>query len=438
MQNTSSTSLKRLALKGSVWIMFGVGTGQALRFVGNMILTRLLSPQAFGIMGIVNALLMGLGMFSDVGLRPSIIQNKRGEEPTFLRTAWTIQVIRGIVLTLLAAALAWPIAWQYNEPSLVLIIMVASLTSLIAGFHSTWLLVYSRRMTLAPLTILELTSYLFNLIAMILCAWYFHSVWALVLGAFVGSIVKLIASHTILSGVQMRFQWEPSAVTELIRFGQWIFINTAMGFLVARLDVFIFGSFAGMGMLGLYILAKNLSDLVMQVLKSLTSNILFPVYSRLAKQNIKILRHKMFKARIILLAVFLPPLWTLILWGDNLVALLYDDRYIEAGWMLQILAAGATATTIRITIGPIFLAMGDSFRRMLNTAIRLCLQIVSMSVGAYFWGMPGFFIGLALTDLLSYPALIYLTRSYGVWLPLLDTLAFGTSIFVIGVAFWLS
>jgi len=437
MQNTSSTPLKRLALKGSVWVMFGIGTGQALRFAGNIILTRLLSPQAFGIMGIVNALLMGLGMFSDVGLRPSIIQNKRGEEPTFLRTAWTIQVIRGIVLTLLAAALAWPIAWQYNEPSLVLIIIVASFTSLIAGFHSTWLLVYSRRMTLAPLTILGLTSYLFNMTAMILCAWYFHSVWALVLGAFVGITIKLIASHTILSGIKMRFQWEPSTVTELIRFGRWIFINTAMGFLVARLDVFIFGSFAGMGMLGLYILAKNLANLVMQVLKSLSSNILFPVYSRLAERNLKTLRNKMFKAKFVLLALFLPPLWTLILWGDNLIALLYDDRYIEAGWMLQILAAGATATTIRLTIGPIFLAMGDSFRKMLDTAIRLSLQIVSMTVGAYFWGIPGFFIGLALTDLLSYPTLIYLTRPYKVWLPLLDIVAFGSSFLIIGIALWL-
>jgi len=276
------------------------------------------------------------------------------------------------------------------------------------------------------------------MIAMILCAWYFHSVWALVLGAFVGCIVKLIASHTILSGVKMRFQWEPSTVTELIRFGRWIFINTAMGFLVARLDVFIFGSFAGMGMLGLYILAKNLSDLVMQVLKSLTSNILFPVYSQLAKRDIKSLRHKMFKARIVLLAVFLPLLWTLILWGDNLIALLYDDRYIEAGWILRILAAGATATVIRFTIAPVLLAVGDSFRNMIGTAIRLGLQIVSMVIGGYFWGVPGFCVGIALTDFFSYPALVYLIRPYGVWLPFLDTLAFGTSIFVIGVAFWLN
>ena len=437
-KSSSSNSLKRLALKGSAWVMFGVGAGQALRIGGNIILARLLSPEAFGIMGIINALLMGFNMFSDVGLKPSIIQNRRGEEPAFLRTAWTIQVIRGIVLTLLAVALAWPIATINNEPSLVLIISVAGLTSLIAGFNSTWLLVYSRRMILNKLVILGVMSYVLSLSAMILCAWYFRSVWALVLGAFVNSFVTLLASHTILSGIQMRFQWEPEAVGELIRFGRWMFINTAMAFLVARLDVFIFGSFAGMSMLGLYVLAKSLSDLVMRGLKTLSSNILFPVYSRLAERDIKSLRHKMFKARTILLVVFLPPLWVLILWGGDLIDLLYDDRYLEAGWFLQILAAGATATVIRVTIAPVLLAVGDSFRNMVGTAIRLSLQIVSMIIGAYFWGIPGFFVGIALTDLLSYPALVYLIRPYGVWLPLLDTIAFGTSIFVIGIAFWLN
>jgi O-antigen/teichoic acid export membrane protein len=437
-KDVSSISLKSLALKGSAWVMLGVAGGQTLRFVGNLILTRLLSPEAFGIMGIVNALLMGLMMFSDVGLRPSIIQNKRGEEPAFIRTAWTIQIIRGAVLTLLAAALAWPMVLLYNESSLLLLIPVAGLTALIAGFNSTWLLVYSRRMVLNKLIILGLTSSLFTMLAMILCAWYFRSVWALVFGAFVGSTIKLIASHTILSGVPMRFQWEPEAVSEIIRFGRWIFINTALGFFIQRLDIFILGSYAGMSMLGLYVLAKNLSQLVMRALMSLSSNILLPVYSRLAERGTKTLRSKMFKIRIILLVLSLPPLWVLVLWGDHLIELLYDDRYIEAGWILQILAAGGIATAIRTTITPVFFAVGDSFRQMISTAFRLGLLILCMTVGAYLGGIPGFFIGLALTDWLHYPVLVYLLRPYGVWLPLLDFLAFGTSIIVIGMGYVLN
>ena len=428
------SSLKRLALKGSAWVIFGIGAGQGLRLVGNVILARLLTPDAFGIMGIVNALLMGLGMFSDLGLKPSIIQNRRGEEPIFLCTAWTLQVIRGIVIALLAAALAWPLAIINNESSLTLIISVAGLTAIIAGFNSTWLLVYSRRMLLAQTVILDLTAYLLNLLAMVVCAWYFRSVWALVLGAFVGNLIKLIVSHTLLSGMPMRFQLETDTAMELIRFGRWIFINTALGFLVIRLDVFLFGSFAGMSMLGLYVLAKNLSSLVTQALTALSSRVLFPVYTRLFEQGHDVLRSRTKKVRMLLLTAFLPPLWFLILWGDQLVALLYDERYLDAGWIVQILAAGATATAVRLTIVPVLLAVGDSFRNMIGTMIRLTLQLISLAIGVYLAGIPGFFIAIALTDLLSYPALVYLIRPYGVWLPSIDALAFGTSFIVIGMA----
>jgi len=411
--NASPISLKRLAIKGSAWVMFGFGMAQVLRLGGNVVLTRLLTPEVFGIMSIVGALLMGLQMFSDVGLRPNIIQNPRGEEPVFIRTAWSIQVIRGFILASLAAILAWPLAFINGEPSLVLITMVAGLTAIISGFHSTWLLVYYRRMVLNKLVFLDLTGQFLSIVVMVVCAWYFRSVWALVLGSFVGSTVKLVASHTVLSGVPMRFLWEKEAVYELIRFGRWIFISTALYFLAVRLDIFVFGSFAGMTMLGIFVLAKNLSRLVVEALMKLSSTVLLPVYSRLAERSTKALRTRTFKIRAVLL-------------------------YKDAGWMLQIFAAGAIATAIRATIEPVLLAVGNSFRHMIGTAIILCLQIASMSVGAILAGVPGFVVGMALTDWLYYPVLAYLIRPYGVWLPFLDAVAFGSSVVVIGLLWWMN
>jgi O-antigen/teichoic acid export membrane protein len=436
--SASPISLKRLAIKGSVWVMFGFGMAQVLRLGGNVILTRLLTPEAFGIMAIVGALLMGLQMFSDIGLRTSIIQSPRGEEPAFIRTAWSLQVIRGFILASLAAILAWPLAFINGEPSLVLITMVAGLTAIISGFHSTWLLVYSRRMVLNKLVLLDLIGQFLSIVVMVVWAHYFPSVWVLVLGSFVGSTVKLVASHTLLSGVSMRFQWEIEAVHELIRFGRWIFISTALSFLVIRLDIFVFGSFAGLTMLGIFVLAKNLSRLIVEALMKLSSTVLLPVYSRLAERSTNALRTRTFKIRAALLALFLPPLWVIILWVPHIIEILYDVRYKDAGWMLQILAAGAIATAIRATIGPVLLAVGNSFRHMIGTAIVLGLQIVSMTVGAILAGVPGFIVGMALTDWLYYPVLAYLIRPYGVWLPFLDAVAFGSSVIVIGLVWWIN
>ena len=434
-QGISLALLKRLAIRGSVWIILGFGISQVMRFGGNIVLTRLLSPEAFGIVGIVTAVLIGLEMFSDVGLRPNIIQNQRGEEPEFIRTAWTIQIIRGIILAIAAMAFAWPLASLNNEPNLTIIVPVAGLTAIIAGFNSTWLLVYSRRMLLGKLVILDLAAHFSSLITMMIWAWYYPSVWALVAGIFANRLVKLIASHTVLAGPKMKIQWEPQSANELIRFGKWIFISTALGFCVARLDVFVFGSIAGMGMLGIYLLAKNLARLTVEPLIKLASTILLPLYSRIVEQNPEVLRSQTFKSRAMLLLLFLPPLWAIVLWGDQLIGLLYDERYQDAGWILQILAAGMISASIISTMNPVLLAVGDSFRHLINTATRFTLQILGMSIGTYYADVTGFIIGISVAEFLCYPMIVYLIRPYRVWLPLLDGLAFGSSFIVIWIAF---
>src|SRR5690606_37481258 len=102
--------LRRLALRGAVWTTLGEVVGQALRLVGNVVLAWLLGRAAFGVMTYVNIAKRGLEMFSDLGLAPNIIQSKRGLDPRFLNTAWTIQVLRGLVLWVVSCLIALPMA----------------------------------------------------------------------------------------------------------------------------------------------------------------------------------------------------------------------------------------------------------------------------------------------------------------------------------------
>src|SRR5205085_6387616 len=83
------SSLRQRTLRGSVWTSSEYVANVVLRLGSNLVLARLLVPQMFGIMRIVNIFAQGLQMFSDVGIGPVIIQNPRGDEPAFLNTAWT-------------------------------------------------------------------------------------------------------------------------------------------------------------------------------------------------------------------------------------------------------------------------------------------------------------------------------------------------------------
>ncbi len=188
----SSATIKKQAISGTAWTILGYGTSQSLRLGSNLILTRLLVPELFGLMALVSVFLMGLNLFSDVGIYPSIIQNKRGEDPTFLNTAWTIQVIRGFGLWIGCLLIAFPVAQFYEEPRLQLLLPIVGLNSIINGFNSTNLPILQRRMEIGKLIRFELGIQIISLVVMITWAWFSPSIWALVVGNLVSTTVEMI------------------------------------------------------------------------------------------------------------------------------------------------------------------------------------------------------------------------------------------------------
>ena len=117
-------SIGALAKRAAVWTFLGYGGSMALRLLSNMILTRLLFPGAYALMGLAQIFINGLQMLTDVGVQTGIIQSRHGGDANYLNTAWTVQVIRGLVLCLIAAMLGWPISLLYKEPTLIWLLPV--------------------------------------------------------------------------------------------------------------------------------------------------------------------------------------------------------------------------------------------------------------------------------------------------------------------------
>src|SRR5688572_13860724 len=93
-------SLRQLAIRATVWTIAATYAGQALRLASNLILTRLLFPEAFGVMAILLLILQSLNLFSDIGIQQSLILHPLGVERRFCNTAWTLQIVRGVCLWL--------------------------------------------------------------------------------------------------------------------------------------------------------------------------------------------------------------------------------------------------------------------------------------------------------------------------------------------------
>lgn len=398
--------------------MAGFGGGQILRLGANLILTRLLAPEAFGLMALINVFLVGLEMLSDIGVHAAIIHNKRGDDPEFLCTAWTIGVIRGVLLWGVACLIAWPAAVFYNEPRLMLMIPVSGLIVLITGFQTTAMAQHNRHMNLERLTILQLAAQAINLLVMVLLAWQMRSVWALVIGGVAGAIVQVTLAHFLLPGIRHRFTLNRNDVREIVRFGKWLFFATAIGYLAGQAsDKLALGKLVDRETLGIYSMAFMLAQLPSSVVTVLIGRVLYPALAEASRQDCSRFGEKLRRAR----TAIWPPLMMLILslgfFGPLTFRLLWDPRYHAAGWMLQLMLAVVWLDGLNCSLNAALLARGDSFASAVQNAISLIIGIPGMILGYTMFELPGLILGITAGRLCAHFALhsMLSSRSISVW-----------------------
>jgi O-antigen/teichoic acid export membrane protein len=420
MKKPELLTLKKRAINSGLWVSVSYGAQQVLRFGSNLILTRLLFPEAFGLMAIMQAVMIGLTMMSDIGIQPSIVQNKRGNEASFLNTAWTIQVIQGLVIFLVVLVTAPFFAEFYHEPLLLQLLPVVGLGAVIAGFNSTKLATANRELYMAKVTMIEIVTYVISLITIILFAWLYKSVWALVWGTLLGGLLKMLASHYMLSGNRNHFAWEPASVKALFGFGSWIFVSSALTFLAGEGNKLFVAKLLDVNMLAFYTLASTMSLIFWQSILQLSGKILLPAYSEVLRNNPYRIHNVMTKTRLVMII----PSWIcalfFVFYGDQFMWLLYDDRYRESGVMLRILAMGSLAGIVGGSYAGILLAKGLVRSSTALLALQIVVQVIAILIGHHFYQEYGVVIALASVSWLMYPAYTYVHIKAGLWQPKID------------------
>lgn len=413
-----------LPVRASLISVAHQGVGQALRVAAHLVLARLLSAEAFGLMGLVNSCTTAVELFSDLGIGQKIVHSPRGTEPAFLDTAWTIKSVRGCVLWLATLLLAWPVADFYGVPSLLYLVPVVGLGAILGGLTSTSVHLQERHLTLGRLVALQLSAQAVAAVVTIAWAWLHPTVWSLVAGGLAGGAVLLVGSHTLLAGARNRFRWDRESAREIFHFGRWMLPSTIVYFVLVLSHRLILGKLVSAEVLGLFNIASFLAGFVVLLLTGVSSRVLFPLFARQGEAaSPAAFRQRVARARGNLLVLALPPLCVLVVWGPETIALLYDARYLGAGWMTQVLAAGALVDCVITTSGSLPLARGDSRRHFLSLAGGTLLFAGGLLAGYALGGWRGVVVALAAAPLARYPGLAWALHRHGVWQPLLDLAA---------------
>jgi len=387
-------------IHGAIWTITGFGITQILRLASSLVLTRLVSPYVFGVMNLVNLFNQGLHMFSDLGLRQCVVHSPRGEEERFLNTAWTLQVIRGLILCLITLAVCWPLTRLYETPQLLWLVPIVGLTALCDGLNSKAVFIMIRRLERAKLVVRDLLANVISLITVVIWLWVVCSngitnerlasqqMFAFAACNVLSGLIGLGMSYTLLRGIRNRFDWDPNAGRELARFGGWIFLSTACTFLAENLDRLFIGKL-NLVVLASYNIAAQLARLPTLLLRELGHQLIFPLYSRLSRHNVDL--NQSFASIHVATTGFAGWLMAGAFAAcPTLVWLVFPEQYAAAGEYVRWLSVAAWFTILQISSEVVLLALGQTRQIAVGQFVKLIVLLPLM--------LAGYYLGVSLID----------------------------------------
>jgi O-antigen/teichoic acid export membrane protein len=279
VNQTENTSLFDKSISGSFWMLGARAGDRIFQLIRLVILARLLSPDDFGIMGILTLSLMILDTFSKFGLDSALIQTKK-KIHAYLDTFWTFTIGRNIVLfVIFFLASDWTAAF-FEVPDAAWAFKIIAFSFIIQALTNPGIVYFRKELHFKKEFAYLLSGTIVDFAVAIIAAIIFQNFWALILGYLAGSIVRLIASY-LLHPYRPKLSFNQKRFMELFGFGKWIFIMATLVFLITSGDDLLVGKLLGVTMLGFYQMAYKLSNLPATEITNVISQVTFPAYSKM-------------------------------------------------------------------------------------------------------------------------------------------------------------
>lgn len=418
-ETAQRASLGSRVLKAGSWSLLGTLALHGLRLASNLIMTRLLLPEAFGLMALIVTVLLALSLLSDLGIHRSVVREPDGDTERFLRVAWMVKCLRGgivgagFLLVALAAALMGPVLAApdtvYADPRLPGLLVLCALAPVILGAEATTRELALRNLMLGRIKVVQIIAQIVAILAMVLFASISPTVWALAAGMLMNQLVTTALSHVVYPGPRMAVLWDAEIADRLWQYGKWLIGSSAFTFLARNWDRLYLGGVISATAFGVYAIAQVWIDAARQMVQIVLDTVGFSALGEVIRERPddvpRLFRKFQTIADGICLMCFVVP-YAL---GPMLIDLIYLPVYTDAGHHMQILALGLLAMRFE-TFNMLILNMGKSQVMMWISAIRAGAIMVSLPLAYMWFGLTGALCAVALSSLVSVPYALYHTR----------------------------
>jgi len=395
--------LAQRAARSGVWVYATNIAEQVFSFSRVIILARLLSPYDFGLVGIALLAVAVLDVLTVTGFEQGLIQ-KKGDIKSYLDTAWSVAVVRGVILALVLFGVAPLVSTFFESPAVLPILRVTAIYCLLHGLTNIGIVYFRKELDFGKQFIYRLSGTVADLAVAVTAALILRSAWALVFGLLAASAVRCVVSY-IIHPYRPRFNFQLGQAKELFKFGKWLLASSIVVFLATQGDDAFVSKVLGITMLGFYQMAFRLGNLAASEI-GVISRVAFPIYSKL-QDNIPVLRDTYLKIIRLVNFTAIPFAIGMFILAPQFTQLFLGDKWMPIVLALRIFAVSVIIRVIDGTGGALFYAVGRpdmAFKQDLARVITLAIAIYPLTM---LWGMPGTALAVLLAVCASFPIWIF-------------------------------
>jgi lipopolysaccharide exporter len=405
--------LYRRSVEGGAWVMGIRISVQTLAFIKTFIFANFLIVQDLGLMAVAVMLMDILVTFSETGLQQKLIQEK-GDIRGFLDTAWTVKIIRGLLLSTLMFAAA-PLAASLKVPPekvalTIALIRVIGFTFILSALENIGVVMFRKDLDFRQVSLLKIPPVLTDILVSIAIVLFSRSVWGFVIGRLCGNIVAVALSY-VLSPYRPRLAFDWQKFKTMWTFGRWVFGITILNFLVSEGDDFFIWGYLGITQLALYRYAFRFSNMPATEITNTFSQVFFPAFSKI-QNDIPRLREAYLKILTVISVLAFPVSGLVFILGPDFVRLFLKADLHPMIPALQVLAFKGLFRSLGATRGPLFLAMGKPKMQWVFHCIRLVTLAALIYPLTRAWGIVGTSLATVLIAVLINPLGFWLACRY--------------------------
>jgi O-antigen/teichoic acid export membrane protein len=402
------------------WLGGAFALSQMLRLLVNLVLSRILFPSDFGLMALAISISAWASLVTDFGLRQSVIAEKTPFSNEFLETLWALQALRGGLLfgVLLVVAFfmdRWIQFWDiipnstFSDPRTKWFLAGVGLCLFIDGFRTPFEKSAYRAMERKSIAMIEISVQLIAGAVMTVAAVLGVGVWSLLSGMLCAAICTFVLGWQMFHCRPLRMRVCKSQFKKISGYIGWVWLTSTLQGLINNIDKLLVGILATASTLGVYSIAGTIYAVGAVLLGKVVDEVINPFLSNARDIGVADLQKEYASSCKLIARVVMAMSIGLFFCAQWLTELLFDERYVDSGKYLMLMAVGLLSARVNVFSALVF-TLNLGLIHLAMTTFRLAVTIgLSIVLYSYF-SIFGIALAFGLAPLIVLPLVWFQER----------------------------